>query len=94
MENIKEVKLSCPDYIDKDPEWAVSDFQARIRHYAEAYQSISLDGPEGDYSFVKLIDVGAQAIVNRVRDYRQSRIIFFVMNLHIKPRSIYMSRVR
>src|SRR5690606_29788921 len=35
---------------------------------------------------------GAKAIINRIMDYRQSKIVFYLMNLHIKPRSIYLCR--
>lgn len=93
LANIKEVKLSSPDYVNVDADTAVADFKERIRHYEEVYQTISEDGPEGESSFIKLINVGAKAIINRIQDYRQSRIIFFLMNLHIKPRSIFISRV-
>ncbi len=47
---------------------------------------------EAHYSFVKIIDVGAKVILNHIRDFRQSQIVFFLMNLHIKPRSIFISR--
>lgn len=93
LANIREVKLSSPDYANVDSETAVQDFRQRIRHYEEVYESIEEEGPEGRSSYVKLIDVGARVIINRIQDYRQSRIVFFLMNLHIKPRSIFISRV-
>jgi 6-phosphofructo-2-kinase/fructose-2,6-biphosphatase 2 len=93
LANIREVKLSSPDYANVDSDTAVSDFTERIQHYAEIYQTLDEDGPEERASFVKLIDVGAKVIINRIHHYRQSRIIFFLMNLHIKPRSIFISRV-
>jgi 6-phosphofructo-2-kinase/fructose-2,6-biphosphatase 2 len=37
--------------------------------------------------------VGSQVIINRIQDYLQSRVVYYLMNLHIKPRSIWVSRV-
>lgn len=87
--NIKDVKLSSPDYKNMDPDMAVSDFQARIAQYTSQYQTIV----EQDYSYIKLINVGSQVIVNMVKGYLESRIVYYLMNLHIRGRKIYMSRV-
>lgn len=87
--NIRDVKLSSPDYKDMDPETAVSDFEARIAQYQSQYETIV----EQDYSYIKLINVGSQFIVNMVKGYLESRIVYYLMNLHIRGRKIYMSRV-
>ncbi len=91
MSNILEVKTSSPDYAGQDPEVAAQDFRNRIRNYEKVYQTIDED--EKDMTYVKLIDVGKQVIVNQIRDYLQSRVVYYLMNLHIKPRSIWLSRV-
>ncbi|KAI8391401.1 6-phosphofructo-2-kinase-domain-containing protein [Radiomyces spectabilis] len=88
LANIKDVKLSSPDYADVDPEEAANDFMARIDHYKEQYQTIT----ETDYSYIKLINVGSQVIINLVKGYLESRIVYYLMNLHVAPRKIYMSR--
>jgi 6-phosphofructo-2-kinase / fructose-2,6-biphosphatase 2 len=41
---------------------------------------------------VKLSNVGSRVIVNNVRGYLQSRIVYFLMNLNVAPRSFYISR--
>lgn len=35
-----------------------------------------------------------QVTVNRIDGYLQSRIAFYLMNLHLTPRSIFFTRVR
>ncbi|KAK7544090.1 fructose-2,6-bisphosphatase-like protein [Phyllosticta citribraziliensis] len=90
MQNILEVKTTSPDYVGQDPEVAAQDFRNRIRNYEKVYQTIDED--EFDLTYVKLIDVGKQVIINQIRDYLQSRIVYYLMNLHIKPRSIWLSR--
>jgi 6-phosphofructo-2-kinase/fructose-2,6-biphosphatase 2 len=91
MSNILEVKTTSPDYVGQDPEEAAADFRNRIRNYEKVYQTIDED--EQDLTYVKLIDVGKQVIINQIQDYLQSRVVYYLMNLHIKPRSIWLSRV-
>ncbi|KAG0301375.1 Fructose-2,6-bisphosphatase [Dissophora globulifera] len=88
LHNIMSVKLSSPDYKDMDPEQAVEDFKARIVHYKEAYETIT----EENLTYIKLINVGSQVIINHIQGYLQSRIVYYLMNLHIAPRSIFFSR--
>ncbi len=92
LANIREVKLSSPDYVGCDPESAVQDFTNRIKHYARTYDSLTKTELQGNISFVKLINVGQEVMVHKVRGYLQSRIVYFLMNLNITPRSIYFAR--
>lgn len=91
MANIMEVKTTSPDYKGQDPEVASRDFRNRIKEYEKVYETIDED--EKDLTYVKLIDVGRQVIINQIKDYLQSRVVYYLMNLHIRPRSIWLSRV-
>ena len=91
MSNILEVKTTSPDYKGVDPEKAAQDFRKRIRNYERVYQTIDED--ESDLTYLKIMDVGKQVIINRIQDYLQSRVVYYLMNLHIKQRSIWLSRV-
>lgn len=91
MSNILEVKTTSPDYTGQDPEEAAKDFRNRIKEYEKVYETI--DAQEEDLTYVQIIDVGSRVIVNRIKDYLQSRVVYYLMNLHIKPRSIWLSRV-
>lgn len=91
MSNILEVKTTSPDYIGQDPDAAAQDFRNRIRNYEKVYQTIGED--EASLSYIKIMNVGKQVIINRIQDYLQSRVVYYLMNLHIKPRSIWLSRV-
>lgn len=91
MNNIREVKTTSPDYKGLDPEAAAHDFRTRIRHYETAYETI--DDREKDYTYVKLVNVGSTVIINQIKDFLSSRLVYYVQNLHIKPRSIWLSRV-
>jgi hypothetical protein len=89
LHNIRDVKVSSPDYAHMTPEEAAEDFKRRIAHYESAYETVD----EGDYTFVKSVNVGSKLIINRITCYLQSQIIYFLANLHIKPRSVYICRV-
>ena len=44
------------------------------------------------FRFIKLFDVGQQLIANHVRGYVPCKIVFFLMNMHIIPRDIFLTR--
>lgn len=92
LANIRDVKTTSPDYKGKDPEAAALDFRNRIRNYEKAYKSINEDGDEDDLTYLKIMDVGKQVIINRIQDYLQSRIVYYLMNLRIRPRTVWLSR--
>ncbi|CAN8104067.1 unnamed protein product [Discula destructiva] len=92
MANIRDVKTTSPDYKGQDPEQAALDFRTRIRNYEKVYKSVNEDGDEEHLTFLKIMNVGKQVIINRIQDYLQSRVVYYLMNLHIRPRSVWLSR--
>jgi 6-phosphofructo-2-kinase/fructose-2,6-biphosphatase 2 len=90
LSNIKDVKLSSPDYRNRDPDEATDDFMKRISHYEGAYETIT----EQDLTYIKLVNVGSQYIINMIRGYLESRIVYYLMNLHTRPKRIWFSRVK
>uniref|UniRef100_A0A8C5ATA3 6-phosphofructo-2-kinase/fructose-2,6-biphosphatase 4a n=2 Tax=Gadus morhua TaxID=8049 RepID=A0A8C5ATA3_GADMO len=91
QENIVQVKLGSPDYTNCNTEEAVSDFMKRIQCYENSYQTLD-EVLDRDLSYIKIMDVGRRYLVNRVLDHIQSRIVYYLMNIHITPRSIYLCR--
>ncbi|KAK4245088.1 6-phosphofructo-2-kinase-domain-containing protein [Corynascus novoguineensis] len=92
MANIRDVKTSSPDYQGQDPEQAALDFRERIRNYEKVYKSINDDNDEDHLTYLKIMNVGKKVFINRIQDYLQSRVVYFLMNLHIRPRSVWLSR--
>uniref|UniRef100_A0A8C1F8E9 6-phosphofructo-2-kinase/fructose-2,6-biphosphatase 3 n=1 Tax=Cyprinus carpio carpio TaxID=630221 RepID=A0A8C1F8E9_CYPCA len=90
--NILEVKVSCPDYQDCNKTDAMEDFKKRIECYRMNYQPLDPDQYDKNLSFIKVIDVGRRFLVNRIQDHIQSRIVYYLMNIHVQPRSIYLCR--
>lgn len=85
---IREIKLKSPDYAGVDPDVAVHDFSARIAHYEERYET--LDASDG--SFVKLVNVGHEMVLHDLRGDLQGRLVRVLMNLHIVPRPVWLTR--
>ncbi|XP_062396899.1 6-phosphofructo-2-kinase/fructose-2,6-bisphosphatase 1 [Sardina pilchardus] len=90
-ENILQVKVSSPDYVNADKEEVMEDFRKRIDCYDQSYVPID-DVKDNHLSYIKIFNVGSRYLVNRVQDHIQSRIVYYLMNIHVTPRSIYLSR--
>ena len=88
-ENIRESKLTMPDYSHMSADDAANDFMKRIAHYAETYEQLPIDS---DQPYVKIIDAGRQVHTNRIVGYLMGKIVFFLMNLRINRAPIYISR--
>jgi 6-phosphofructo-2-kinase/fructose-2,6-biphosphatase 2 len=89
--NIREVKVSSPDYKNVQSDEVVSDFLERIRFYQMNYETIDEHG-EKQLSFIKIFNVGERFLVNRVIGHIQSRVVYFLMNIRVLPRTIYLTR--
>uniref|UniRef100_A0A8C4NSF6 6-phosphofructo-2-kinase/fructose-2,6-biphosphatase 3 n=1 Tax=Dicentrarchus labrax TaxID=13489 RepID=A0A8C4NSF6_DICLA len=88
--NIMEVKVSCPDYRDCNKTDAMLDFQRRIECYKTRRQfqfPIQLSQKSLIPSYV-----GRRYLVNRIQDHIQSKIVYYLMNIHVQPRTIYLCR--
>nr|XP_031363591.1 6-phosphofructo-2-kinase/fructose-2,6-bisphosphatase [Lonchura striata domestica] len=90
-ENIKQVKLSSPDYKGRGQDEAVADFLKRIECYKATYEPLD-DELDSGLSYIKIFDVGVRYLANRVQGHVQSRTVYYLMNIHVTPRTIYLSR--
>ncbi|KAG8980615.1 hypothetical protein FRB90_007590, partial [Tulasnella sp. 427] len=70
------------------PEKAVQDYWQRIRTHEKHYEPLE----ELTWPYIKIINVGEKIRLNAIQGYLQSRIIFFLMNIHNKYRTIYFAR--
>ncbi|XP_015608390.1 6-phosphofructo-2-kinase/fructose-2,6-bisphosphatase 2 [Cephus cinctus] len=90
-QNIMEVKVSSPDYTNMNKEEVLADFMQRIEHYQEKYQPLD-ENYEADLSFMKIYNTGEKVLVHKHEGHIQSRIVYYLMNIHIVPRTIYLTR--
>ncbi|NWZ30117.1 F26L bisphosphatase, partial [Asarcornis scutulata] len=87
----QQVKLSSPDYKGCAPEEVVADFLQRIECYKATYEPLDEQLDSG-LSYIKIFDVGVRYLANRVQGHVQSRTVYYLMNTHVTPRAIYLSR--
>lgn len=86
--NIRSVKISSPDYRGWDPEQAVADYYRRIKNNEALYEPVE----ETTWPYIRIMNVGEKIMVNNIKGYLQSRVVFFLMNIHNRFRTIYFAR--
>ncbi|TID18585.1 6-phosphofructo-2-kinase/fructose-2-6-bisphosphatase-like protein [Venturia nashicola] len=88
-ENVRSVKISSPDYISWKPEDAVKDYLDRINSRIPHFETME----EPDLHWIKMINAGERVVVNNCAfGYLSQRIVFYLLNLHIKSRQTYFCR--
>ncbi|KAL6649748.1 hypothetical protein ACP70R_013972 [Stipagrostis hirtigluma subsp. patula] len=89
--NIRLKVQQSPDYAEQtDFEAGVQDFKERLAYYEKVYEAVE----EGSY--IKMIDMvsgsGGQLQINDISGYLPGRIVFFLVNCHLTPRPILLTR--
>lgn len=89
--NIRLKIQQSPDYAEEpDFEAGLQDFKSRLTYYEKVYEPVE----EGSY--IKMIDMvsghGGQIQVNNISGYLPGRIVFFLVNTHLTPRPILLTR--
>ncbi|KAI6882839.1 6-phosphofructo-2-kinase/fructose-2,6-bisphosphatase-like protein, partial [Hortaea werneckii] len=88
-ENVRSVKISSPDYKGWSAERAVRDYLDRINARIPHFESME----EKELHYMKMVNAGQRVIVNNCAfGYISQRIVFYLLNLHIKSRQIYFCR--
>lgn len=83
--NISDVTSNSPNYENG------GTVAERIALYEKDYQTLDTQS-DSELSFVKMVNIHQSVIVNRIELYLQSRIVYYLMNFHVKPRTIWLSR--
>ncbi|ORZ32653.1 6-phosphofructo-2-kinase-domain-containing protein [Catenaria anguillulae PL171] len=93
--NIREVKLNLPDYEG----WMrtavpVTDFLDRINHHVPYYQTLS----DPSLTYIQVMNlgidsnVGEHIVANNLKGYLQTRLAYYLLNIHITKRTVYLLR--
>jgi len=90
--NIRATKLSSPDYREVDQETAISDFKKRIEQYRKVYEELSSESDGENVSFIKLYNVNTKIVINQINGYIESKLLSYLMSLHLTPRPVYFLR--
>lgn len=88
-ENVRSVKISSPDYLGWNSDQAVKDYLSRIAARIPNYETME----ESSLHYIKMINAGQRVTVNNSAfGYLSQRIVFYLLNLHIKSRQTYFVR--
>jgi 6-phosphofructo-2-kinase len=69
------------------------DFMSRVAAYEKVYETIDDHEDNGTIAYIKLINVGQKVITRNCHGYLPSQVAFYLQNVHIYPRKIYLSVV-
>lgn len=88
-ENVRSVKISSPDYIGVNPENAIKDYLKRINDRIPHFETME----ETELHYIRMINAGERVVANNCAfGYLPQRIVFYLLNLHIKSRQTYFVR--
>lgn len=88
-----DMKLQNEDYRGMDPQTAKEDFLCRVHAYEKVYETIVDTEDNGGISYIKLENVGEKMITRNCSGYLPSQVAFYLQNVHIQPRKIYLTLV-
>ncbi|KAI9844117.1 MAG: hypothetical protein M1837_005831 [Sclerophora amabilis] len=88
-ENVRSVKISSPDYVGWTADDAVKAYLERVSAKIPHFETME----EPDLNYIKMINAGERMRVNNCSfGYLSHRIVFYLLNLHIKSRHTYFAR--
>ncbi|WFC99621.1 hypothetical protein MYAM1_002366 [Malassezia yamatoensis] len=87
-QNIQSIYQSNPDYSGWNFEDVMKSFKLRIEDHQKYYEPIT----DPSFPYVQMLNLGQRISMNNVHGYLQNRIIFFLMNIHNRERTIYFAR--
>lgn len=92
LEANMRLKLSGPDYKDKDPVKSLADFQQRVAQYEKKYEPLGDFEEQHDIPYCSMIDVGRKMVSYRANGFLSVQTVTYLMNFNLAPRQIWLTR--
>lgn len=92
LESNMRLKLSGPDYKDKDPVKALEDFKKRVAIYEKAYVPLGDYEEQNDMPYIQMVDVGRKVISHQIRGFLSAQANYYLLNFNLAPRQIWITR--
>ncbi|KAF7538554.1 hypothetical protein G7Z17_g12608 [Cylindrodendrum hubeiense] len=92
LEANMRLKLSGPDYRDKDPQQSLEDFKKRVAAYESAYVSLGDYEEHHDMQYIQMIDVGRKLVQYRLKGFLSNGISHYLASFNLAPRQIWITR--
>jgi 6-phosphofructo-2-kinase len=92
LESNMRLKLSGPDYQDKDPHAALEDFKKRVAIYEKNYVPIGDYEEDNNMPYVKMVDVGRKMVSHQIKGFLAGQAVYYLLNFNLAPRMIWITR--
>ncbi|KAK8130196.1 6-phosphofructo-2-kinase 1 [Apiospora kogelbergensis] len=92
LEANMRLKLSGPDYKDKDPVQSLADFKERVRQYESAYVPLGDYEEEHGMQYIKMVDVGKKLTQFGTEGFLSGGIAHYLSSFNLAPRQIWITR--
>ncbi|KAL8644260.1 MAG: hypothetical protein Q9210_007342 [Variospora velana] len=92
LESNMRLKLSGPDYKNKDPVTALADFKQRVALYEKRYVPLGEYEERNNMSYVQMIDVGRKVVSHQIRGFLSAQTVYYLLNFNLSPRQIWITR--
>lgn len=92
LERNMRLKLSGPDYKDKDPEASLADFKMRVKLYEQKYVPLGEYEEKNNMPYVQMVDVGRKIISHQIRGFLSAQAVYYLLNFNLAPRQIWITR--
>ena len=92
LESNMRLKLSGPDYKDKDPAEALADFKKRVKMYEKKYVPLGEYEEQNNMPYLQMIDVGRKVVSHQIRGFLQIILTTYLLNFNLAPRQIWLTR--
>lgn len=92
LESNMRLKLSGPDYKDKDPVASLADFKKRVAIYEKNYVSLGDYEEKNNMPFVQMIDVGRKVVSHQIKGFLSAQAVYYLLNFNLAPRQIWITR--
>ncbi|KAI1135901.1 bifunctional 6-phosphofructo-2-kinase/fructose-2,6-bisphosphate 2-phosphatase [Hypoxylon sp. FL0543] len=92
LEANMRLKLSGPDYKDKDPVKSLEDFKERVKAYEKAYVPLGDYEEEHEMQYIKMTDVGKKLTHFGLGGFLSSGIAHYLSSFNLSPRQIWITR--
>ena len=86
------LKLSGPDYKDKDETQSLNDFRKRVEAYQKAYVPLGEYEEENHVQYIQMIDVGRKVIHHQLQGFLAVGIASYLNTFNLAPRQIWITR--
>lgn len=92
LESNMRLKLSGPDYRDKDPVASLVDFKKRVAIYEKAYVPLGEYEERHNMAYVQMVDVGRKVISHQIKGFIAAQAVYYLLNFNLAPRMIWITR--